>query len=982
MRHVCPVCGDHATGPAVCADDGATFAPAASDRLLGESVGSWRVARLLGAGGMGRVYLGVHPTIGSRVAIKVLSHDAAANRDLVERFFNEARAVNLIRHERIADVIDLAFLDDGRPYIVMEHVPGSSLAAVLADSGPLPLGTLADLLAEVLAAVGAAHAAGIVHRDLKPDNILVTPDGHAKVLDFGIAKLAPEVGGHVQTHTGIVIGTPAYMAPEQARSEHTDHRTDLYALGVVLYEGATGQRPFAARAMFDLLKLQIEAPPRPPRTHRPEIPEAFEAVILRALAKDPNARFATAAEMAAALVAATRDLPATARPALRLPAPEPPRLAAGERVHGFTGTAPLGPVRADERATVLERLPRSDAAPPAPAPRTAPTVADRPANRDPAVRSSPRAPRRRWPWLAGAAVLAAGVTIVAITATDDRTAAVDAGGSASGAPPPSVDPKASLLVERARQLVVKGLPARAAPLLAAARDLGATEPYLEVLEGQAAAALPAARWSRAVPAATPLVFVDDERVIAGSATLSVRDGSPLAPASPPDPAASLQRAIAEIRPTGKIVTAAAASSGAYLAIATADDLAIWQAKPRRVLATAASCGFPDNAQVVKIVTVTETGIVIGLCSPNADQIRELVVLDPSQLRDEVRTPFVRPADVDLAATSRDGRTIGVVDKASARVRFVRDFRERAITALPEPASIAVSADGQLVAAGTAAGFVQIWEAESGREIAVVTTTRAAVALAFAPDSQTLVATDASGTARAWSMATLARVSPIPDRDAASSRGITLAQTTRGARVIAASDRALVSLDREGRRASALQLPVGFSLDTQVTVTPDGRLAGIAHGGKAGSVLVVDRLPAPAQISLPDRHPHDMAISPDADFAIVDAELIDTYNQKIVGALAPVIVSCKIPRADRAVCLTRPKIDSSASDLVVYGVPDRKPLGSARLPFAPIAAFATHGDRIYAAGCRDRLGVVDLSSGEIVATIALEVSRCARAIAIS
>ena len=196
---VCPECGASQPSPGNCPADGTSLQPVGDDFLLGQTIGAYRVARLMGIGGMGRVYKAVHPTIGSRVAIKVLSRECTDRRDLVDRFFAEAKAVNVIRHESIVNVLDLATLPDGRPYIVMEYLDGSSLAAIIAAASrsgmPLPIGGVARLCVEVLDALGAAHAKGIIHRDLKPDNIYVTPSGRPKVLDFGIAKLQPELGG-------------------------------------------------------------------------------------------------------------------------------------------------------------------------------------------------------------------------------------------------------------------------------------------------------------------------------------------------------------------------------------------------------------------------------------------------------------------------------------------------------------------------------------------------------------------------------------------------------------------------------------------------------------------------------------------------------------------------------------------------------------------------------------------------------------------
>ncbi len=299
---VCPECGGAYARGGYCEADGAALGDAQTDPLLGRPVGSYRVARLIGAGGMGQVYKGVHPSIGSRVAIKVLNSECSRDASIVERFFAEARAVNLIRHEHIVNVLDLSYLPDGRPYIVMEYLDGAPLGAIVRQRGALPLGAFTHLVAEVLDALGAAHDKGIVHRDLKPDNIFVTPGGHAKVLDFGIAKLRP--GGHEihgSTRTGALLGTPHYMSPEQALGRPVDHRSDLYSLGVILYEGATGRLPFQADVLFELLKQHIETPPVPPRALRADLLPALETVILRALEKDPALRFQSAGELAVAI---------------------------------------------------------------------------------------------------------------------------------------------------------------------------------------------------------------------------------------------------------------------------------------------------------------------------------------------------------------------------------------------------------------------------------------------------------------------------------------------------------------------------------------------------------------------------------------------------------------------------------------------------------------------------------------------------------
>jgi serine/threonine protein kinase len=305
---VCPACGQRYDRAGYCAIDGQPLAETA-DPLLGTEIDRYRLTRLLGEGGMGRVYLAVQRAIGSRVAIKVLSDECRRTPELLERFFAEARAVNLISHENITSVLDMAVLPDGRPFIIMEFVEGQTLADIV-RAGPAPIGGIVQVMSEVLSALAAAHAIGIVHRDLKPDNILITVEGHAKVLDFGIAKLAPglrDVGP--QTKTGAILGTPAYMAPEQiSGAANVDARTDLYAVGVVLFEAVTGRQPFAGATLFDLMKAHVEQMPPPPRSLRPDLPEALEEVILVALAKDPAQRYQSATAMAQALAYAAGSL--------------------------------------------------------------------------------------------------------------------------------------------------------------------------------------------------------------------------------------------------------------------------------------------------------------------------------------------------------------------------------------------------------------------------------------------------------------------------------------------------------------------------------------------------------------------------------------------------------------------------------------------------------------------------------------------------
>jgi serine/threonine-protein kinase len=295
--HFCPRCGTRRRRPGRCDRDDSQLALITRESLLGTEVGNYVVVRLLGEGGMGAVYRAVHPTIGSEVAVKVLHATPESHADLVHRFLLEAQAVNRVRHAGLIKILDTGQLADRRPYLVMELLDGVSLGALV---GELPVELACHITAKALDALDAVHAEGIVHRDLKPANVFVTRAGRVVVLDFGIAKLVDADGAAPARTTGL-LGTPQYMAPEQIRSQPLDRRTDVYAIGLVLYEALTGKRPFAAPSTFDLLAQQVERVPPSPRCYLPELPTPIADITLCALAKDPAQRFATAAAMATAI---------------------------------------------------------------------------------------------------------------------------------------------------------------------------------------------------------------------------------------------------------------------------------------------------------------------------------------------------------------------------------------------------------------------------------------------------------------------------------------------------------------------------------------------------------------------------------------------------------------------------------------------------------------------------------------------------------
>jgi serine/threonine-protein kinase len=271
--------------------------------LLGRTIGGkYKVRSVLGEGGMGTVFEAEQVALGRSVAVKVLHAAQVTKRDAIRRFQQEARAAGAIGHPNICGVIDLGTLEDGSPYIVMERLSGETLADRLASEGGLPFEDVIDIHIQVLSGLVPAHEQGIVHRDIKPENVFLTRrvgcPPIVKLLDFGVSKMIGVAREELAlTRTGMVMGTPYYMAPEQARGERDlDARVDLYACGVMFYEALTGKRPFTASNYNALLVQILGASPRPARALRPALPAAYDAVIERAMARDRRDRYATAAD--------------------------------------------------------------------------------------------------------------------------------------------------------------------------------------------------------------------------------------------------------------------------------------------------------------------------------------------------------------------------------------------------------------------------------------------------------------------------------------------------------------------------------------------------------------------------------------------------------------------------------------------------------------------------------------------------------------
>ena len=281
--------------------------------MTGETISHYRILDKLGSGGMGEVYGAMDTRLGRTVAVKFLSERMVGDKNAVDRFQLEARAASWLNHPNICTIYDIGY-HNGAPYIVMEMLEGGSLRSRI-QQGPMPNDQLLDIGVQIADALDAAHAKGIIHRDIKPGNIYVSERGQAKILDFGLAKLAAErrrmasqpisatgeplndVSDDSLTNAGIIPGTTFYMSPEQARSEELDGRSDIFSLGVVLYEMATGKKPFAGKTAFLTMEAILNAKPVSPLTLNPKLPEGFEEIVGKALEKDREHRYRTAAEL-------------------------------------------------------------------------------------------------------------------------------------------------------------------------------------------------------------------------------------------------------------------------------------------------------------------------------------------------------------------------------------------------------------------------------------------------------------------------------------------------------------------------------------------------------------------------------------------------------------------------------------------------------------------------------------------------------------
>ncbi|HEU4539120.1 MAG TPA: serine/threonine-protein kinase, partial [Polyangiaceae bacterium] len=264
--------------------------------------GRYIVEEVIGGGNIGLVYRARHKVIGKTVAIKLLRPDFARDHEVSERFLVEARAASVVDNPHVVDIGDFGALPDGTAYFVMEFLDGRPLSELIRDEAPLPIERVAHIGKQIASGLGAAHANAIVHRDLKPDNLLITSRGHetdfVTVVDFGIAKVAG--AANRLTVAGTLYGTPHYMSPEQARGVEVDLRSDIYSLGVILYEMATGRVPFDADSPLAVISLHVTADPVPPHVAYPDanVSPLLSEIIVRCLSKDPADRYASMTEVA------------------------------------------------------------------------------------------------------------------------------------------------------------------------------------------------------------------------------------------------------------------------------------------------------------------------------------------------------------------------------------------------------------------------------------------------------------------------------------------------------------------------------------------------------------------------------------------------------------------------------------------------------------------------------------------------------------
>ncbi len=412
----CPTCqGSYPNTYAVCPQDGTQLIEVGAWSDGAVIRGKYRIVTKVGQGGMGSVFKALHLAFDELRALKVMSPELMSDELFVKRFKHEAVITRKLQHPNAVRVDDIDEADDGRPYIVMEYIEGQSLKKLIQEQGPLPVPRVCSIIKQAAAALDAAHGLGMVHRDIKPDNIVLveTPEGEqAKVLDFGIAKvkearLGGAMAGLTLTGTGVVIGTPQYMSPEQAmgkRGDELDGRSDLYSLGIVMYQMLTGDLPFKADTTMEMLLAHMQKPPMNIAALRPDlqIPGSIARLVMKTLEKKPELRPPTAKALIEEIARAERDMaPAGATRVVR-----PSAMMASEAVepaeHPAAGQAPYG-VGAGPAS------PPPRVAPPTPALEPRPTPAAKPPVQPPSPVRIPPPKESRWGLWVAMVILAVGL---------------------------------------------------------------------------------------------------------------------------------------------------------------------------------------------------------------------------------------------------------------------------------------------------------------------------------------------------------------------------------------------------------------------------------------------------------------------------------------------------------------------------------------------------------------------------------------------
>ncbi|MEZ4403629.1 MAG: protein kinase [Kofleriaceae bacterium] len=454
--------------------------------MIGQLVGSHRITAEISHGGMGIVYRAEHVLLGRAAAVKVLLPQYSFARDVVARFFNEAKITSSLRHPNIVEVYDFGHLPDGQAYIVMEFVAGEALSQRLAR-GPMHDGEVIELGRQIAGALAAAHDGGVIHRDLKPDNVILVADAERptgwrpKLLDFGIAKLADAGPGGSHTSTGAILGTPSYMSPEQCRGAGAvDARSDLYALGCILYQAVAGQPPFVGDGAGDLIAAHLVATPTP-LGQRAHVDPTLAGLVMALLAKRPDERPPTARAVIEVLDAVPQGL----------------------------GAAPQG-------RGAAHRAPVAFAPPGGPTPTEQPTTLGGAAGA--ATVAAP--PRRRWPWIVGIGAAASGAAIAATLALTGGSSADAAQPGAAGAPAAQPDRRNPTAPAATEGATPPAAPTVATPPAAPTVDAPPEEPVV------------------VVPPEEPVVVVPPEEPAPPAPTVASSRPKPRSPSASAKPASA------------------------------------------------------------------------------------------------------------------------------------------------------------------------------------------------------------------------------------------------------------------------------------------------------------------------------------------------------------------------------------------------------------------------------------------------------------